>query len=1057
MKISKLQKISQTENEENYCIIIASLDGRVVYFTENTTEIFQCKKEDLLNKYFIELTAPEDIPKSFNLWSELKKGNLDKYFFEKTYISPSGKKIYAKVEVFPIKDINGQIIQAIVKITPNTKIKEFKSEKFPNLEGVIEEIDTPLAIMTRDGTIIYTNKKFLEINNLQKDQIISKKLWSIFSDNLIIEKTIKSFISKQENTLQIKTSIKTTTTPQKRTIKLFRISEERFLVEILESQEKEIYLTLPDFSHLSPKAINNILSSIKISNFKICEGKECIYRSTYQKFAILLHITQDLIVKEIDIPENIFESRVKGNEVIYINSTPLKDEIIFGLPSTEEIEKTLIGKSIKENFKEEAVSCIKQFLSEYYDDISKEFTIDIEETGEKKYFEIRGRKVSDNEYVLIIFNTTPIKKYESLLIKEKEILKREIEEKRKFWSVISHEMRTPLNSILGFIQIIEKSKNIPVEITDYLKAIKISSSTLLNLINDVLEYSKLEEIEQKPELKESILLEDILEVMKSLYPKAKEKNITILPSISPNIPYKVVTDSYRIKRILTNLIDNSIKFSPQNSKVRIDVRVIEDEGIKPQIEIKVKDQGIGIPKDKINNIFKPFYQVDSSLSRKYGGSGLGLSIVKKMVESLEGNIKLESQENIGTTFYITLPLIKQNNITLGDYIKDKITSLDRKVIISKNTLKLCLLRTIKNRTKIFKNLINKIIFIINLPEDLDKLSDGILILNNKELDKNIIQTLSHIRKTNNLTVILIAEEPTKKVSQLYDYIFHPCTSILEIIDIVNQNEQKAEIIQEETLRGIIHKTTPSVMVVEDNPINSMFIQKVLENVGIKPKLCSTSKEVLDTIETENFDIIFMDVQLEGIDGYNLTRIIRSKNLPKQPIIIGLSAQAFQEDIKEGLEAGMNDYLTKPVSIEKIYQTLAKYLAKKIEHIEIKQIQKEYQYISEEAIERIRKISGSQEEFYTFLSSVVKVFKEEFLKEIETIKKLASENNIEEIRKISHRLKGSCYELGLIKLGKTFENIEIKARENINIITVELITEIENTFEETMKELSKILP
>lgn len=323
-------------------------------------------------------------------------------------------------------------------------------------------------------------------------------------------------------------------------------------------------------------------------------------------------------------------------------------------------------------------------------------------------------------------------------------------------------MRTPLNSILGFIQIIEKSKNIPVEITDYLKAIKISSSTLLNLINDVLEYSKLEEIEQKPELKESILLEDILEVIKSLYPKAKEKNITILPSISPNIPYKVITDSYRIKRILTNLIDNSIKFSPQNSKVRIDVRVIEDEGIKPQIEIKVKDQGIGIPKDKINNIFKPFYQVDSSLSRKYGGSGLGLSIVKKMVESLEGNIKLESQENIGTTFYITLPLIKQNNITLGDYIKDKITSLDRKVIIPKNTLKLCLLRTIKNRTKIFKNLINKIIFIINLPEDLDKLSDGILILNNKELDKNIIQTLSHIRKTNNLTVILIAEEPTKK-------------------------------------------------------------------------------------------------------------------------------------------------------------------------------------------------------------------------------------------------------------------------------------------------------
>lgn len=90
-----------------------------------------------------------------------------------------------------------------------------------------------------------------------------------------------------------------------------------------------------------------------------------------------------MIVKEIDIPENIFESRVKGNEVIYINSTPLKDEIIFGLPSTEEIEKTLIGKSIKENFKEEAVSCIKQFLSEYYDDISKEFTIDIEETGEK--------------------------------------------------------------------------------------------------------------------------------------------------------------------------------------------------------------------------------------------------------------------------------------------------------------------------------------------------------------------------------------------------------------------------------------------------------------------------------------------------------------------------------------------------------------------------------------------------------------------------------------------------------------------------------------------------
>lgn len=380
-----------------------------------------------------------------------------------------------------------------------------------------------------------------------------------------------------------------------------------------------------------------------------------------------------------------------------------------------------------------------------------------------------------------------INKVSNNIIKEKEKIKhiKEIEKlsktKSEFLANMSHEIRTPLNAILGFIKIMKEEDD--GKFSKYLNIIDSSSQTLLTIINDILDISKIESGKIKIE-KIDFASEELYNVIELFEERAKEKNIDYKIKFI-NIPEYLHSDVHRLKQIISNLISNAIKFTPEDKKIET---ILEYKDNKLYVE--VRDEGIGIPKDRLETIFKAFTQADNSTTRKYGGTGLGLTISHKLVEMLGGELKVESEVGKGSKFYFSVPIKK------GKKLKSKIAS--------------------------------------------------------------------------------------------------------------NHNIKK----------GL------KLLVVEDNMANQMFMQVILNKLNIYFDIANNGKEAVEKFENNKYDLILMDVNMPVMNGLEATQEIRkqNKNIP----IIALTASALEGDREKFLEVGMNDYLSKPLDIEKLKVILEEY-------------------------------------------------------------------------------------------------------------------------------------
>jgi len=516
-----------------------------------------------------------------------------------------------------------------------------------------------------------------------------------------------------------------------------------------------------------------------------------------------------------------------------------------------------------------------------------------------------------------------LERTQKLLIEAKDKAEEATKSKAMFLANMSHEIRTPMNAVIGMTEILKES-NPNKEQLLYIETIYKSGFDLIHIINDILDYSKIESGKLELELKPINLHELVSDIFNLLVLKAEEKNIELIYYVDENVPLEIYSDPTRLKQVLVNLIGNAIKFT-KVGEVVLEVNIKEIIGENAILEFHVKDSGIGIPKNKVNHVFDSFSQVDASTTRNYGGTGLGLAITKSLVSMLKGDISVQSKINEGSTFSFTI---------LVQFQKNKSSDFD----FSKNFKNKTLLLVDQNEshriylTKKFEYWGFKVHTYASFHEligNIKNVSETHLIVLDDFLFSNADNTLqksflSHISK-NSISLLRIIPFGLRQEidsDNIGIKINRPLrrneliNALLNAFDLENLENDVKSITQNHTPRDI------KVLLAEDNKTNQMVAVGLMKNIGYLIDIVENGQEVLKKLDSQTYDLILMDIQMPLIDGLQTTQKIRMRgDLSKQPIIIALTANASEEDKQICLFTGMNDYLSKPVKridiIEKI--------------------------------------------------------------------------------------------------------------------------------------------
>jgi len=515
-----------------------------------------------------------------------------------------------------------------------------------------------------------------------------------------------------------------------------------------------------------------------------------------------------------------------------------------------------------------------------------------------------------------------------------QTIKEANETKDLFLANMSHEIRTPLNGIVGFTQLL-KNKATTDEQKEFITVIENSSENLLNIVNDILDLSKIRADKVELESIEFDPVEKFESAIESYAAKAAEKHIDFNVYVDPSLPLLLLGDPTKISQVVVNLVSNAIKFTEEGGSVDVIIENLNIDDKYTSVQFSVKDTGIGISPKKQKTIFEAFSQADVSTSRKFGGTGLGLAISAKLVQLMGGQLKIKSEIKKGSTFYFILDL--ENDESKLQRVTSHLNGIQVGLVSE----------TYKDAQKLPSNLDTYIKYIGAVPRYYTKdevfklkknnIPDLLFIDQNDYKSKGVLKKFLSL-ETKIILMITTEEKASIEVfeEQIDRVLYKPVnlTKTIKALEVVNQSDSDTN----DELEEKVTFTDLNVLVAEDNVINQKLIKRVLNDMGLVVTLANNGEEALSHRKDYQYDLIFMDIQMPIMGGIDGTKeILKFEHETKKPHIpiIALTANALAGDREKYLSIGMDNYMSKPIELQKLSLLLKEYFPEKAVLIESK--------------------------------------------------------------------------------------------------------------------------